>query len=80
MLVFEVAVDTIFLCYLVDEEVHSGDAKFANHGLTQMSSFLPRKATDTEDSYDREDNAELGRGSYEAPKITTDGAIDYTVV
>eukprot|EP01083_Nonionella_stella_P009003 26098_1 len=42
MMVFEVAVDTIFLCFLVDEEVHGGDAKFANHGLTQMANFAAK--------------------------------------
>jgi len=36
MLVFEVAVDTIFLCFLVDEKVH-GHAKFAHQDLASMT-------------------------------------------
>merc|ERR1712087_1069326 len=43
MMVFEVAVETIFLCFLVDEEVH-GEAKFANHGLTQMAKFAEKSS------------------------------------
>merc|ERR1719229_1767770 len=45
MMVFEVAVETIFLCFLVDEEVH-GEAKFANHGLTQMAKFAEKSSAD----------------------------------
>ncbi|ETO20795.1 hypothetical protein RFI_16422, partial [Reticulomyxa filosa] len=39
MLVYEVAVDTIFLCYLVDEQVHPGGPKFAHEELTNMTSL-----------------------------------------
>ena len=75
MMVFEVAVESIFLCYLVDEQVHDGNAKFANHELTQMSSFIPKNDDDREDS----DNTELG--SYDPPRQkTTDQNVDYTVV
>ena len=41
MMVFEVAVETIFLCFLVDEEVH-GEARFANHGLNEMAKFVEK--------------------------------------
>merc|ERR1719334_2468802 len=43
MMVFEVSVETIFLCFLIDEEVH-GEAKFANHGLTQMAKFAEKSS------------------------------------
>jgi len=40
MLVYEVAVDTIFLCYLVDEETHHPDPpKFAHDELTKMTTI-----------------------------------------
>ncbi|ETO26144.1 hypothetical protein RFI_10989 [Reticulomyxa filosa] len=39
MLVYEVAVDTIFLCYLVDEETHPEGPKFAHAELTKMTSI-----------------------------------------
>ena len=73
MMVFEVAVEAIFLCYLVDEEVNNGNARFANHTLTQMSAFIPKR----EDS--ESENAELG--SYHAPRQkTNDFNVDYTAV
>merc|ERR1719229_1717230 len=50
MMVFEVAVETIFLCFLVDEEVH-GEAKFANHGLTQMAKFAEKSSTENGNDY-----------------------------
>merc|ERR1719373_508047 len=58
MMVFEVAVETIFLCFLVDEEVH-GEAKFANHGLTQMAAFAEK----SEDGKGASDQKSYGTGT-----------------
>ena len=64
MMIFEVAVETIFLCFLVDEEVH-GEAKFANHGLTQMAGFV-------EKSEDKEDPKGQGYGTASEKTIATE--------
>ncbi|ETO30783.1 hypothetical protein RFI_06338 [Reticulomyxa filosa] len=37
MLVYEVAVDTIFLCYLIDEQTHPNGPKFAHEDLAKMA-------------------------------------------
>jgi len=39
MMVYEVAVDTIFLCYLIDEETHPDGPKFAHDELTRMTAL-----------------------------------------
>ena len=71
MMVFEVAVETIFLCFLVDEEVH-GEAKFANHGLTEMAKFAEK----SNDDADGKDNKQ----SYGSVKNTGDENMDYTAI
>jgi len=44
MMVLQVAVDTVFLCFLIDETVHNGTPKFASGKLRQM-------AANAQDSY-----------------------------
>mmetsp|Transcript_6580 Transcript_6580/g.10782 ORF Transcript_6580/g.10782 Transcript_6580/m.10782 type:complete len:657 (+) Transcript_6580:98-2068(+) len=70
MMVFEVAVDAIFLCFLIDEEVH-GEAKFANHGLSEMARFA-EKSNEEENA----DNKSYGS----TVKKTGDEHMDYTAV
>eukprot|EP00485_Elphidium_margaritaceum_P013143 CAMPEP_0202693860 /NCGR_PEP_ID=MMETSP1385-20130828/7876_1 /ASSEMBLY_ACC=CAM_ASM_000861 /TAXON_ID=933848 /ORGANISM="Elphidium margaritaceum" /LENGTH=668 /DNA_ID=CAMNT_0049349607 /DNA_START=44 /DNA_END=2050 /DNA_ORIENTATION=+ len=49
MMVFEVGVESIFLCFLVDEQVH-GEPKFANHSLKEIAGSLVTKAKDDDDA------------------------------
>ena len=53
MMVFEVGVDTIFLCFLVDEKVH-GQPKFASPKLLDMTALHY--------SHDQQGNVQQGQG------------------
>eukprot|EP01084_Bolivina_argentea_P201127 343842_1 len=51
MSVFEVAVETIYLSYLIDEKVHGGNPKFATGELSEIRRRVPSTRDDNVSDY-----------------------------
>ena len=73
MTVLQVAVDTVFLCFLIDETVHGGTPKFASHKLQHMASV----AQGRHDSYVRMADEETD-GKHKGRRTSTN--VDGTAV
>lgn len=54
MMVLQVAVDAVFLCFLIDETVHQGSPKFASHKLQSMAATAQNSYVRMEDDEERE--------------------------
>lgn len=64
MEVFDVAVESIYLCYLVDEKVHGDQPKFASQELQEVVDSLPEQPIkDTHEVGSEAEVQEMGRST-----------------
>ena len=71
MMVLQVAVDSIFLCFLIDETVHDSP-RFASHKLTQMASMANENYQNmvSDDDEENDDDQPSKKGNIQKDKTT----------